>query len=61
MIVLSTGFEDYEKGEVFRDAYQSLFGTGVFNSDGIFQNPPFRLTSDAFPRGNVEVSWRSQS
>ena len=38
-IVLSTGFEDYEKGEVFRDAYQSLFGTGVFNSDGMFPNP----------------------
>ena len=33
-MVLSTHFEEYEKGEVLRDALQSLLGTGVFNSDG---------------------------
>ena len=33
-MVLSTHFEAYEKGEVMRDAFEPLFGTGVFNSDG---------------------------
>ena len=33
-MVLSTHFEEYEKGEVMRDVFQSLLGTGVFNSDG---------------------------
>jgi len=37
-IVLATGFDDYEKGEVFRDVYRSLLGTGVFNSDGVLLN-----------------------
>jgi hypothetical protein len=40
-IVLSTGFDDYEKGEVFRDVWGSLLGTGVFNSDGELPTPPF--------------------
>jgi hypothetical protein len=35
-MVLSTHFEEYEKGEVVRDAFQSLLGTGVFNSDGLY-------------------------
>jgi hypothetical protein len=35
-MVLSTHFEEYEKGEVLRDTLRSLFGTGVFNSDGPF-------------------------
>jgi len=58
-MVLSTHFEAYEKGEVLRDAGQSLFGTGVFNSDG----PYFKLTHRPIPidlyrvphRGYVEV------
>ena len=33
-MVLSTHFEEYEKGEDLRSTLQSLFGTGVFNSDG---------------------------
>ena len=33
-MVLSTHFEEYEKGEELRAILQSLFGTGVFNSDG---------------------------
>jgi hypothetical protein len=33
-MVLSTHFEEYEKGEVVRNVLQSLLGTGVFNSDG---------------------------
>ena len=37
-MVLSTHFEEYEKGEVLRDTLLSLFGTGVFNSDGLFLN-----------------------
>ncbi|KAI0353453.1 cytochrome P450 monooxygenase pc-3 [Trametes cingulata] len=32
--VLSTDFSNYEKGEVFHDSTDSLFGTGVFNADG---------------------------
>ena len=34
--VLSTHFEGYEKGEALRDLGRPLFGTGVFNSDGLF-------------------------
>ena len=42
---------------MFRDSYQSLFGTGVFNSDGVcFRIIRFQLTSHTFLRGNVEVS-----
>ena len=55
-IVLSTGFEDYEKGEVFRDVYQSLLGTGVFNSDGMHSDSSHSTASDTSPRRNVEVS-----
>ncbi|KAI0368069.1 cytochrome P450 monooxygenase pc-3 [Pilatotrama ljubarskyi] len=32
--VLATDFANYEKGEVFHDSTDSLFGTGVFNADG---------------------------
>ncbi|KAI9070123.1 hypothetical protein FKP32DRAFT_1640075, partial [Trametes sanguinea] len=32
--VLATEFADFEKGEVFRDAMNSVLGTGVFNADG---------------------------
>ena len=35
-MVLSTQFEEYEKGETVQDTLRSLFGTGVFNSDGTF-------------------------
>ena len=42
---------------MFRDVWRSLFGTGVFNSDGAFTNPPLQLALNAFHRGNVEVSW----
>ena len=35
-MVLSTHFEEYEKGALLRDNLQALFGTGVFNSDGLF-------------------------
>jgi len=34
-MVLSTHFEEYEKGEAVHDTLHSLFGTGVFNSDGL--------------------------
>ncbi|GJJ08804.1 hypothetical protein Clacol_003023 [Clathrus columnatus] len=32
--ILSTDFESFEKGELFQRDYQSVLGTGVFNSDG---------------------------
>ncbi|EJF62806.1 cytochrome P450 monooxygenase pc-3 [Dichomitus squalens LYAD-421 SS1] len=32
--VLATDFNNYEKGEMFHDFTDSLFGTGVFNADG---------------------------
>ncbi|KAI1786673.1 cytochrome P450 monooxygenase pc-3 [Ganoderma leucocontextum] len=32
--VLATDFQNYEKGEMFHHFTDSLFGTGVFNSDG---------------------------
>jgi len=35
-MILSTHFEEYEKGEAVHSTLQSLFGTGVFNSDGLF-------------------------
>ena len=34
-MILSTDFEDYEKGEVSRDYGEALFGTGIFVSDGV--------------------------
>ena len=36
-MVLATNFEGYEKGEDLRYSFQSLFGTGVFNSDGSYR------------------------
>lgn len=38
-IVFSTDFENYEKGEVFRDTFHQLFGTGIFNADGMSSHP----------------------
>ncbi|EGN93507.1 hypothetical protein SERLA73DRAFT_163545 [Serpula lacrymans var. lacrymans S7.3] len=32
--ILATDFNNYEKGEKFRDTARSVLGTGVFNSDG---------------------------
>ncbi|EIW61465.1 cytochrome P450 monooxygenase pc-3 [Trametes versicolor FP-101664 SS1] len=32
--ILATDFANYEKGEVFHEITNSLFGTGVFNADG---------------------------
>ncbi|KAI0774073.1 cytochrome P450 monooxygenase pc-3 [Fomes fomentarius] len=32
--ILATDFPNYEKGEMFHDYTDSLFGTGVFNADG---------------------------
>jgi len=42
-MVLSTHFEEYEKGEVFQDTRRSLLGTGIFNSDGPFPIPLLRV------------------
>ena len=57
-MVLSTHFEEYEKGEVMRDVFQSLLGTGVFNSDGsclsIRHSIPIDLYRVSY-RGDVEV------
>jgi len=35
-MMLSTHFEEYEKGEAMHSSVQSLFDTGVPNSDGLF-------------------------
>ena len=34
-MVLSTNFEEYEKGDVQRGVMGVLFGTGIFMSDGV--------------------------
>ena len=34
-MILSTNFEEYEKGDIQRDIGESLFGTGIFTSDGV--------------------------
>lgn len=52
-IVLSTGFEDYEKGDVFRDVWQSLFGTGVFNSDAEMWKFHRSITRPFFSRDRI--------
>ncbi|KAF9643946.1 cytochrome P450 [Thelephora ganbajun] len=52
-IVLSTGFEHYEKGEVFRDVFRSLFGTGVFNSDGEMWKFHRSITRPFFTRDRI--------
>jgi hypothetical protein len=33
-IILSTDFNNYVKGDRFRESMNSFLGTGVFNSDG---------------------------
>jgi len=46
-LVLSTHSEAYEKGKALRDAFQSLLGTGVSNSDGPYlstRRPTYPLT-----------------
>ena len=40
--MLSTNFEDYEKGEVQRASMGALLGTGIFMSDGM----PLRLIEE---------------
>jgi len=57
-MVLSTHFQAYEKGEVLRDAGQSLFGAGVFNSDGPYLSTHRPIPTDLYRvprRGYVEV------
>lgn len=34
--VLATQFQDFEKGEEFRDTLKDVLGEGVFNADGWF-------------------------
>lgn len=61
-MVLSTHFEGYEKGEVLRDTLQSLFGTGVFNSDGSFPISPFEASlMFTLRRRAMEVSRKNTS
>ena len=60
-MILSTHFEGYEKGEVLQDTMRSLFGTGVFNSDGLF---PISLLQAflifTLYRGAMEVSRQNE-
>lgn len=59
-MVLSTHFEEYEKGEVLRDTLGSLFGTGVFSSDGSFPISLFKsFLIFTLRRRAVEVSRES--
>jgi len=34
--VLATQFDNFEKGSIFTKQMNSLLGTGVFNSDGVY-------------------------
>ena len=38
-MILSTNFEEYEKGEPQRVYGEGLFGTGIFSSDGVSLRP----------------------
>lgn len=52
-MVLSTHFEEYEKGEELRAILQSLFGTGVFNSDGELWKFHRSMTRPFFSRERI--------
>ena len=46
-MILSTNFEEYEKGELPRISGESLFGTGIFLSDGMSLRPHRRNANRA--------------
>ncbi|OSC98999.1 cytochrome P450 monooxygenase pc-2 [Trametes coccinea BRFM310] len=51
--VLATEFADFEKGEVFRDAMNSVLGTGVFNADGELWKFHRMMTRPYFSRDRI--------
>ena len=59
-MVLSTHFDEYEKGESLRDNLQALLGTGVFNSDGPFRIPHLRRFNHYPTQENDGSRWKKQ-
>ncbi|CDO68135.1 hypothetical protein BN946_scf185003.g7 [Trametes cinnabarina] len=51
--VLATDFSDFEKGEVFRDAMNSVLGTGIFNADGDMWKFHRMMTRPYFSRDRI--------
>ena len=45
-MILSTNFEEYEKGEAQRISGEALFGTGIFSSDGVSLRPHRRVNAN---------------
>mmetsp|Transcript_12617 Transcript_12617/g.27219 ORF Transcript_12617/g.27219 Transcript_12617/m.27219 type:complete len:531 (+) Transcript_12617:150-1742(+) len=54
--VLSENFENYEKGEAFRDLYSELLGTGIFVADGAPWKAHRRLISHMFSRNLLRAT-----
>ncbi|TFK68747.1 cytochrome P450 [Pluteus cervinus] len=52
-LILSTGFENYVKGERFQEALGAVLGTGVFNSDGDMWKFHRSMTRPFFNRDRV--------
>ncbi|KAI0722460.1 cytochrome P450 [Fomitopsis betulina] len=51
--VLATEFQNYEKGELFREQMHSLLGTGVFNADGDMWKWHRSMTRPFFSRDRI--------
>ncbi|KAI9001368.1 cytochrome P450 monooxygenase pc-3 [Trametes punicea] len=51
--VLATEFSDFEKGEAFRDAMNSMLGAGVFNADGELWRFHRMMTRPYFSRDRI--------
>jgi len=48
--VLSTNFDNYEKGESFRAVYGDFFGVGIFSTDGTLWKMHRQIASNMFSR-----------
>jgi len=48
--VLSTNFDNYEKGESFRAVYGDFFGVGIFSTDGTLWKMHRQIASNMFTR-----------
>ncbi|KAI0368065.1 cytochrome P450 monooxygenase pc-3 [Pilatotrama ljubarskyi] len=51
--ILATEFQDFEKGEDFRDCMNSVLGTGVFNADGELWKFHRMMTRPYFSRDRI--------
>lgn len=51
--VLASDFDSFEKGELFNWCFQSVLGTGVFNSDGVLWKFHRSITRPFFSRDRI--------